>query len=79
MQIPILMGVDGEARAIVEDFNAGLFYEPENQKDFLEKVATLLNDDGKIQECKLGGEKLARDFDRKKLAKKMLQILKINN
>ena len=36
--IPILIGVDGKARSIIEKYNAGLFYEPENE---LEK--TLLN------------------------------------
>ncbi|MDE5421921.1 glycosyltransferase family 4 protein [Ancylomarina sp. DW003] len=75
MQIPILMGVDGEARGIVEKYEAGLFYEPENKKDFLDKVDVLLNDDEKIQECKLGGEKLAQAFDRKVLAERMLNVL----
>ena len=34
MEIPILMGVDGEARQIVESYKAGLCFEPESKKDF---------------------------------------------
>ncbi|RIH63236.1 glycosyltransferase WbuB [Mariniphaga sediminis] len=76
MQIPILLGVDGEARSIVEKYDAGLFYEPENQKDFIEKAITLFSDDEKIQSLKKGCQKLAIDFDRKKLAGEMLDIVK---
>ena len=75
MQIPILIGVDGEARAIVEKYNAGLFYEPENMNDFIEKTKQIFSDSNKLKEIKLGASKLANDFDRKILAKKMLQII----
>ena len=43
MHIPILLGVDGEARELVEHYNAGLFYEHEDKKDFLEKLNILLH------------------------------------
>ncbi len=76
MQIPILLGVDGEARSIVEKYNAGLFYEPENQQDFIEKAQLLLSANGELKEYKAGAERLAKDFDRKVLAKKMLDIIK---
>ena len=38
MQNPVLLGVDGEARRLVEGYGCGLFYEPENEEDFLDKV-----------------------------------------
>jgi glycosyltransferase involved in cell wall biosynthesis len=41
---PILLGVDGEAREIVETYPAGLYFEPENEADFLEKLYTLKAD-----------------------------------
>jgi glycosyltransferase involved in cell wall biosynthesis len=75
MQIPILIGVDGEARSIVEEYNAGLFYEPENQKDFIEKTKKLFSDDAQLKTYKTGCEKLAHAFDRKLLANKMLDII----
>lgn len=75
MQIPILLGVDGEARRLVEGYNAGLFYEPEDKKDFLEKLDLLANNTSVYKACKAGGEKLAKDFDRKELAGKMLKVI----
>ena len=74
MQIPILLGVDGESRGIIEKYNAGLYYEPENKKDFLEKLDTITKENLKDYFQK-GGEALAKDFDRKKLALLMLDEL----
>ena len=73
MQIPILIGVDGEARSIVEQYEAGLFYEPENSNDFLDKLE-IIGTPEQYKKCQEGGLKLAKAFDRKKLANKMLQI-----
>ena len=75
MEIPILMGVEGEAKELVEQYGAGLCFEPENEKDFNEKASMLLNDDSLYQNCKAGCRQLATDFDRKKLAREMLQII----
>lgn len=75
MQIPILIGVDGEARSIVEEHHAGLFYEPENQEDFINKTEKLFSDHEQFLAYKTGCEKLAHAFDRKLLAKKMLDII----
>ena len=45
MGIPILLGVDGEARQIVESYGAGLAFEPENEEDFRTKLDALLQAD----------------------------------
>lgn len=42
MQIPILLGVDGEARSIIEKYHAGVFFEPENKEDFVQKLNLLM-------------------------------------
>lgn len=75
MHIPIMLGVDGEARKLVEQYGAGLYYEPENKADFLEKLNIMLSDRQKYEECQAGCDKLARAFDRKKLAQEMLEII----
>lgn len=75
MRIPILLGVDGEAREMVEEFGAGLFYEPENREDFLEKLNTLFSSPEVYKSCCEGGEKLAAAYDRKRLAAEMLEII----
>lgn len=71
MEIPILLGVDGEARELIEKYNAGLFYEPENVQDFIDKLNIILQIDKK-KLFNEGTRKLARDFDRQKLALQML-------
>lgn len=76
MQKPTLLGVEGQAQEIIEKFGAGLCFEPENEKDFLEKINTLKNDKIKYIELQEGCKKLAIEYDRKKLALKMLNILK---
>ena len=75
MRIPILLGVDGEAREMVEEFGAGLFYEPENKAEFLERLNTLFSSKEVYEACCDGGEKLAEAYDRKRLAAEMLSII----
>lgn len=75
MQRPILLGVEGQAKEILEAYGAGACFEPENEKDFLEKLNILI-DVNFYNECKAGCLRLASDYDRKKLAKTMLEILK---
>lgn len=76
MEIPILMGVDGEARQIVESYKAGLCFEPESKEDFERQLDRLLSDPILYKQCKAGCRKLAHDFDRKVLAGQMLNIIK---
>jgi glycosyltransferase involved in cell wall biosynthesis len=73
---PTLLGVEGQAQEIIEKHNAGLCFEPENEKDFLEKIYTLKNDKEKYKALQKGCGELAIEYDRKKLAEKMLKIIK---
>ena len=72
---PILLGVEGQAKEIVEGNQAGLCFEPENQDDFI-RTAMLLKGDralyGRLQE---GCARLARNFDRRGLARHMLSYM----
>jgi glycosyltransferase involved in cell wall biosynthesis len=77
MKKPILLGLEGETKKIIQQFNAGICFEPENEQDFLEKIEEII--DVSIQkDLKLGCEKLAIDFDRKLIARNMLEDLKRN-
>jgi glycosyltransferase involved in cell wall biosynthesis len=77
MHIPVLLGVDGETRRIIEYYQAGIFFEPENEIDFLAKLKAIKQ---KIQDCssvyREGCQKMAHDFNRELLAAKMLDVLK---
>lgn len=74
MEIPILMGVEGEAREIVEHYNAGICFEPENEGDFIAKLKIITHPENQ-KAFKDGCKRLAIDFDRKNLAEKMLNVL----
>ena len=44
MEKPTLLGVEGQAQEIIERYNAGLCFEPENEVDFIEKATRMKND-----------------------------------
>lgn len=75
MQKPILLGVEGESKAIIEHYNAGVSFEPENKKAFHKALNALMNP---ISYAKFqnGCKKLTEDFNRLKLADDMLITLK---
>ena len=74
MEVPILLGVEGEAKEIVEHYTAGICFEPENEEDFIDKLKIVTNPENQ-KAFKEGCKELAIDFDRKKLAEKMLNVL----
>jgi len=75
MRKPTLLGVEGEAKRVIEKYGAGICFEPENEQDFIDKLYELKNNKLLYSSCQEGCSKLAFDFDRKKLANKMLEIL----
>ena len=80
MRKPMLLGVEGEAREIVEHYNAGVAFEPENKEEFLTALKEISTNKEKYSELQEGCSKLAKDFDRKNLANKMFTVLeKVGN
>ncbi len=75
MQKPTLLGVQGQAQEILEKYGAGVCFEPENEKDFLEKL-NFLKEVSVYGKCQAGCEVLAKEYDRKVLANKMLNVIK---
>ena len=75
MQKPILLGVEGEAQEIIEKYDAGVCFIPEDEEDFLLKL-TVIRDETKYKKYQEGSLRLAEDYNRKKLANDMLNILK---
>lgn len=73
---PTLLGAEGQAQEILEKYNAGLCFLPEDEKDFITKVMLLKTDKNIYNYCIEGGLALSRHYDRKKLASRMLNILK---
>ncbi|MFM2047513.1 MAG: hypothetical protein RI955_59 [Bacteroidota bacterium] len=70
---PILMAIDGVSRELIEKANAGIYVEPENPKDFAEKILYYYNNRNKINEQGESGYNFAKlNFDRTNLAIKYL-------
>jgi glycosyltransferase involved in cell wall biosynthesis len=68
--IPILLGVDGEARNIfIEQGKGGLFYEPENHEALAKAIVQLENDKNLAKLLGQQGKKyVEQNFDRKNIA-----------
>jgi hypothetical protein len=75
MQKPILLGVEGESKEIIEKYQAGICFEPENEKDFIAKLTKLKEDNAFYMACQNGCKALANDFDRINLGTRLLEIL----
>tara|TARA_B100001057_G_scaffold144139_2_gene143948 strand:+ start:24618 stop:25829 length:1212 start_codon:yes stop_codon:yes gene_type:complete len=75
MKKPILLGVEGESKELVEGYNAGIYFDPENEKDFVEKLLVLKNNEFVYNECRKGCKKLSKDYNRQVLAKRMINII----
>ncbi len=76
MEIPILLGVEGESARMVKTYQAGLCFTPEDWSDYLAKLMLLQTDPSLYNRCREGGRRLAEDFSRPVLARKMLEILR---
>ncbi|MFB9057048.1 glycosyltransferase family 4 protein [Mariniflexile ostreae] len=75
MEKPILLGLEGETKGIIEKYDAGLCYEPENAEDFQKAVLKIIRPE--VYQEKLEGTKaLLIDFNRKNIASKMLACLR---
>ncbi len=75
MRKPIFLGVEGESKEIIEHYNAGLCFDPENQEDFLIQLTRLKNNQAEFANYIKGCSVLAKDFSRKKLAHNMFGII----
>lgn len=69
MHKPILLGVEGESAAIINNYGVGLTFEPENSTDLINCLHAMQTKEFKY-------DQLLQDFDRKNLAIKMLNFLK---
>ena len=76
MKKPILLGVEGESKGIIEKYNAGICFEPENELEFIESIDSLFENTLLYSSYKKGCQNLAMDFNRDNLAEQMLHILK---
>jgi len=81
MEIPILLGVDGEAKKLfIDDAKAGLFFEPENVNELVNCLSDFCNNINELQHLGKNGRNYAlTNFNREKIAENLhQQLLKLN-
>ena len=75
--LPMLVMVDGEARALVETAQAGLYVEPENPRALAEAIARLADDPTRCRQLGDNGRRFAiQYFDRAAIARSFEQALR---
>jgi glycosyltransferase involved in cell wall biosynthesis len=76
MRRPVLLGVDGESRELIERSGGGLFIEPQNSGALAAEVLRLSRRPEEVDALGRRGERFVRDaFDREQLAGRYLSLL----
>jgi glycosyltransferase involved in cell wall biosynthesis len=76
MERPIVLGVEGESREIVEEGDCGLCIEPENATGLADALGRLASDPGLALRLGRNGRMfVTRDYDREVLAESYLSLL----
>jgi glycosyltransferase involved in cell wall biosynthesis len=74
---PVLIGVRGEARTIIEESECGLFFEPENYNDLADKILLYKDNPEKILLHGMNGYNMViKNFNRGILAEQFLNIIR---
>ena len=74
LQKPILLGLEGETKGIIESFNAGICFEPENEEEFIAQCHAILSEQS-YKDYQKGCQELAEAFDRKQIALQVLETI----
>ena len=75
MEKPILLGLEGETKDIIEKYGAGVCFVPEDQDSFYQMLNKIRSPEI-YESAKEGARRLIRDFDRLQIARQMLNCLK---
>jgi glycosyltransferase involved in cell wall biosynthesis len=74
LQKPILLGLQGETKGIIESLNAGICFEPENEGDFIAQCHAIL-DEQRYSEFQIGCQRLSEAYNRKLIALQVLETI----
>jgi glycosyltransferase involved in cell wall biosynthesis len=79
MQVPIILGVEGEAKKLfIDEANAGLFYEPENELELSNQILKLVENESLMKELGSNGVKyVSEKFNRDTIAESLYKEINI--
>lgn len=73
MYKPILLGVEGESKKLINDYGVGVCFEPENEKHFLKALYDIQKLDKEL--FKVNCNKMLDDFDRNNIAENLIKFI----
>jgi glycosyltransferase involved in cell wall biosynthesis len=74
---PVLLSIDGEAREVLEQAEAGVFVEPENARQMAQALSQLRNEPGKLRRYGDSGRSFVEaHYSRQRLAEQLEALLK---
>jgi glycosyltransferase involved in cell wall biosynthesis len=74
--LPVLLAIDGVIRDVVENANAGVFVQPGNVSDLVNKIKYLYDHNEILSEYSKNGQNyIQENFNREKLSKSLLKIM----
>jgi len=73
MYKPILLGVEGESKKLIESYKVGVCFEPDNTKSFIDAVSKIqcIDDFSFKENC----NKMLNDFNRDKIAEDLIKYI----
>lgn len=77
MEVPIILGVDGEAKSLfIDEGQCGLYFEPENESELTKCINFVINNSNETKQFGVNGRKYVNlNFNRKLIAEKLLKTL----
>ena len=73
MYKPILLGVEGESKKLIDDYEVGVCFEPENKESFLNALYDIQKLDR--ESFKVNCNKMLVDFDRNNIAENLIKFI----
>ena len=73
MYKPILLGVEGESKELIDDYEVGVCFEPENKESFLNAIKDIQKLDR--ESFKVNCNKMLADFDRNNIAENLIKFI----
>ena len=73
MYKPILLGVEGESKKLIDDYEVGVCFEPENKESFLNALFDIQKLDR--ESFKVNSNKMLADFDRNNIAENLIKFI----
>jgi len=73
MYKPILLGVEGESKKLIDDYEVGVCFQPENEESFLNAIKDIQKLDR--ESFKINCNTMLADFDRNNIAENLIKFI----